>query len=135
METNMKKFIMGLMVLSSISTFASSKDCQSLAGKYTCSYQGQSLVLSLTLKSSSNSIVLALAGDNDEFVVDGKIHNSKKDDSQNIATCNENKELNIENYFHNQLKALVSISATTTGVLYSMEQGSSSVDLSCERSK
>ena len=131
----MKKFIMGLALLSSMSAFANAEDCKRLAGKYTCSYQGQNLTLSLTHKSKSNSIVLNLAGEGDEYVVDGQIHNSKIDDSQNIATCKENKELIIDNYFQNQLKASVSILATSTGVLYTMEQGSSNAVLSCIKNK
>ncbi len=49
----MKKLIMGLALLTSMSAFAGGlEDCKSLIGTYSCNYQGQELELKISKNST-----------------------------------------------------------------------------------
>lgn len=127
----MKKIIALLVLLTSLTSFAETQDCKRLSGNYTCNYNNQIISLKITTKASS--LILDLAGETDEFTVDGILHNSKRDDSQNIASCKDNKELVVDNYFHDELKGSFSILLTSNGVLYTLAKEFTTLELTCKR--
>ena len=130
----MKKLIMGLALLTSMSAFARGlEDCKSLIGTYSCNYQGQELELKISKNSALNSVKISIAGDAQDLIVDGTAHKSGNDDSVNVAECNAKKEIVADNFFKNELKGSFAITKTAEGARYTMVQNRNSVVLDCTK--
>ena len=132
----MKKLIMGLALVTSMSALAGTglQDCKSLLGNYSCQYQDQNVDLSISKNAAANSIKISIAGEGQDFVLDGASHKSSVDDSQNVAECKAKKEIVIDNFFRGELKGSFSVLKTVEGVTYTMIQGHGpSVALTCKR--
>lgn len=131
----MKRIIMGLALLTSMSTFAGTgvENCKSLLGNYSCDYEGQSLELSLSKGTVANSVKVSLDGDSQEIILDGVLRNSTVGNSQKIAECNQNKEIVIDSYYKDELKGSMAISKTATGATYTIVKASGSIILNCKK--
>lgn len=130
----MKTIIMALALLSSVSAFATGRDCAGLIGSYSCSYHGEKLPLILSLVDTYR-IKLEFAGETEVFMADGLSHKAEKGSDYVKVTCSA-EEVSIENTYRTQTTALVSISKTATGVDYVLvQQGRDGVELSCVKVK
>lgn len=131
----MKALIIGLALVSSISAFAGNgvESCKALLGNYKCDYQGQLIDLSVAKNAAANSIKISIAGEGQDFILDGAPHKSSVDDSQNVAECKAGKEIVIDNLFKGELKGSFSVLKTPAGIEYTMIQGKNSVVLKCRK--
>ncbi|MEA9356881.1 hypothetical protein SHI21_11720 [Bacteriovorax sp. PP10] len=135
----MKKFILGVLLVTSFPSFAviGLNDCKSLLGEYTCTINGDTLDLSVK-KTAANTVKIGIAdensGDSGSYIVDGVTRKSSTDDSQVKASCREGgSQIEVLTMFKDQLEVLSVTTVNPTTVKYSIEKPASSFSFNCTK--
>ena len=130
---NLNALFLGItLTFSTILTSVFAGTCDDLTGNYSCQFHGQNVPLYIDVNSNTQTATIEIDGQKREYTVDGQIHDSMNDDSQYMATC-ENQELTIDNYLGERLMASASISATQEGVSYTLVKQQNALQLSCSK--
>jgi hypothetical protein len=126
----MKKFILGLMLVTSLPSFAAIglNDCKSLLGQYTCAIDGDVLDLSVK-KTAANTVTIGLAdensGDAGSYIVDG-VTRTEAGGSQIKASCREGgSQIEVLTMIKGQLEVLSVSTVNPKTVKYSIEKSGS----------
>lgn len=123
-------FLAIVFSLSSVSAFADVSGCQTILGDYKCDYEGETITLSVQPVSASE-LSVAIDDEGEVITVDGNVQRSTVSDDEYVATCDPKNGLNMIHAFKNRPSQTVSISPTSTGVIYSIP--SKNVSLSCTK--
>lgn len=125
------KILIGLSLLISTASFASVENCEVLAGNYSCSHMGDTVVLGLIVDSAANTIEVDIAGEGGLFIVDGELNQSETGDTQYEATCSEQSEFTLKNYFHDEFKGQLIIEPIDNGVMYNLLKRDRIIQIPC----
>lgn len=135
----MKKFILGVLLVTSFPSFAviGLKDCKSLLGEYTCKVDGDTLDLSLK-KTGANTVKISIAdensGNSEEFIVDGITRKSKTDDTLVQTTCREDgSKIESLSMFKGSTESLSISAVDAKTVKYSIVKSDSTFSFNCSK--
>lgn len=130
----MKTIIIGLILTSSLSTFAS--DCRQLAGEFSCRVEGGFIPLKIVSQATTKILSLEMDGEKREFIVDEKLQKSKIDNTKYTAVCEGNQELIVDSFLRGKLIGSILIFDNLRGELvYTVHNRDSTNVTYCTRIK
>jgi hypothetical protein len=130
----MKTIIIGLILTSSLSTFAS--DCRQLAGEFSCRIEGGFIPLKIVSEPTKKLLSLEMDGEKREFIVNEKRQNSKIDNTKYEAVCEGNQELVVDSYLKGEHIGSIKVFDNLRGELVYTVHNRDSTDVTyCTRIK
>jgi hypothetical protein len=105
--------------------------CSSVAGSYSCDFQGKSYPMKVAIDTEANRLTVDLDGEGGSFIVDGYRHKSEVDATTYNATCAADGSISVLAYMGERMVGSFSLNREQERLLYNLVDGRKQIELSC----